>query len=121
MRFGMHNRRRQIPQRLMWPNLVVKFQIGRKSLARLTWRSVIGEIHFSCLTLRQSRSVKLSIRFFDAKPQPIYRDWRQPLPYLTLSQQKETAKQQDRTQDGVFGTSIENEQGYNKSNQMAMA
>lgn len=59
----------------------------------------------------------LRIRFFGVKPQPIYGDWRTPLSYLTLSQQKLAAKHQD----GVFDTSIENEQSRNKSDQMAEA
>ena len=59
----------------------------------------------------------LRIRFFDAKPQPIYGDWRKPLSYLTLSQQKEAAKHQD----GAFDTSIENDQSRNKSGQMEIA
>ncbi len=36
----------------------------------------------------------LRLRFWEVRPEPIYGDWRKPLSYLTLSQQKRLSKEQ---------------------------
>lgn len=59
----------------------------------------------------------LRLRFWHIKPLPIYGDWRKPLSYLTLSQQKQAAK----LKDGVFDTSVPLDPSINKSPQAAMA
>lgn len=59
----------------------------------------------------------LRLRYWQVKPLPIYGDWRKPLSYLTLSQQKQLAK----LKDGNLDTSVPIEPSVKNSTQVAIA
>lgn len=59
----------------------------------------------------------LRLRFWHVKPLPIYGDWRKPLSYLTLSQQKQEA----RLRDGILDTSVPIEPNVKKQRRLELA
>ena len=57
------------------------------------------------------------LRFWHTKPLPVFGDWRKPLAYLTLPQQKQAAK----LKDGILDNSVPIEPSAKKSKKMGIA
>jgi len=86
---------------------VVRFYCARFAI-ETGFRDAKQSFGFSSYQVRSKSSIErivhlclwaqtlLRLRFWDAKPEPVYGDWRKPLSYLTLSQQKRLSQEQVR-------------------------